>query len=281
MNYKGTVCALALVTLFSVGCTVKNSNQTAPQAQPVAAQSSATVETTSAQSTAEIAQNTATAQAVASEINPNFKGVGSYARENSSQYNNGNLVITDFSEGLKIFEFNILSGNEATDSATTYRLAGIFNVDAGKAGVGEFDSIVAGYDGKIKFKLSDDGKMINVTAEGEKNQVYVGSYSYTHSDFDISLGLVKAVLEELPGAATGLTREAGKYTIKLLDNGEPLAGEYYEAEAVNKQGQVIGAYVISKDLQLVLRTDIGALTAIHGQLTPEIEAKIAEALPKG
>ena len=271
MNYKGTVCALALVTLFSVGCTVKNSNQTAPQAQPVAAQSSATAETTSAQSTAEIAQNTATAQAVASEINPNFKGVGSYARENSSQYNNGNLVITDFKEGLKIFEFNILSGNEATDSA----------VDAGKAGVGEFDSIVAGYDGKIKFKLSDDGKMINVTAEGEKNQVYVGSYSYTHSDFDISLGLVKAVLEELPGAATGLTREAGKYTIKLLDNGEPLAGEYYEAEAVNKQGQVIGAYVISKDLQLVLRTDIGALTAIHGQLTPEIEAKIAEALPKG
>ena len=281
MNYIGTVCALALVALFSVGCTAKNSNQTAPQAQPVAAQSSATAETTSAQSTAEIAQNTATAQVGAAEVNPNFKGVGSYARENSSQYNNGNLVITDFKEGLKIFEFNILSGNEATDSATTYRLAGIFNVDAGKTGVGEFDSIVAGYDGKIKFKLSDDGKMINVTAEGEKNQVYVGSYSYTHSDFDISLGLVKAVLEELPGAVTGLTKEAGKYTIKLLDNGEPLAGEYYEAEAVNKQGQVIGAYVISKDLQLVLRTDIGALTAIHGQLTPEVEAKIAEALPKG
>ena len=281
MNYKGTVCALALVALFSVGCTAKNSNQTAPQAQPVAAPSSATAETKSAQPTAEIAQNTATAQVAAAEVNPNFKGVGSYARENSSQYNNGNLVITDFKEGLKIFEFNILSGNEATDSATTYRLAGIFNVDAGKTGVGEFDSIVAGYDGKIKFKLSDDGKMINVTAEGEKNQVYVGSYSYTHSDFDISLGLVKAVLEELPGAVTGLTKEAGKYTIKLLDNGEPLAGEYYEAEAVNKQGQVIGAYVISKDLQLVLRTDIGALTAIHGQLTPEVEAKIAEALPKG
>lgn len=281
MNYKGTVCALALVALFSVGCTAKNGNQAAPQAQPAAAQSNATAETTSAQPPAEIAQNTATAQVGAAEVNPNFKGVGSYARENSSQYNNGNLVITDFKEGLKIFEFNILSGNEATDSATTYRLAGILNVDAGKAGVGEFDSIVAGYDGKIKFKLSDDGKMINVTAEGEKNQVYVGSYSYTHADFDISLGLVKAVLEELPGAVTGLTREAGKYTIKLLDNGEPLAGEYYEAEAVNKQGQVIGAYVISKDLQLVLRTDIGALTAIHGQLTPEVEAKIAEALPKG
>jgi len=101
MNYKGTVCALALVALFSVGCTAKNGTQTAPQAQPVAAQSSATAETTSAQSTAEIAQNTATAQVAAAEVNPNFKGVGSYARENSSQYNNGNLVITDFKEGIR------------------------------------------------------------------------------------------------------------------------------------------------------------------------------------
>ena len=278
MNYKGTVCALALVAAFSVGCTAKTAKQATEAAQPVAAQSNATTSAQTAQPAAEIAQNN---QAVAAEVNPNFKGVGTYTRENSSQYNNGSLVISDFSEGLKIFEFNILSGSEATDSATTYRLAGIFNVDLDKAGQGEFDSIVLGQKGKINFKLSNDGKMINVTAEGQQNQVYVGSYAFSYNDFDISLGLVKAVLEELPSAATGLTKEAGKYTINLLDNGEPLAEHYYEAEAVDQNGKVIGAYVISKDLQLVLRTDIGALTAIHGQLTPEIEAKIAEALPKG
>lgn len=281
MNYKGTACALALVATFSVGCTVKNVNQAAQPAQPVAVQSNVATEAKTSQPAAKIAQNTENAKAVATEVNPNFKGVGTYTRENSSQYNNGSLVITDFKDGLKIFEFNILSGSEATDSATTYRLAGIFNVDLDKAGQGEFDSIVTGKEGKIHFELSADGKMINVTAEGEKNQVYVGSYAFSYNDFEISLGLVKAVLEELPGAVTGLTKAAGKYTINLVNNGEPVAGEYYEAEAVNKQGQVIGAYVISKDLQLVLRTDIGALTAIHGQLTPEIEAKIVEALPKG
>lgn len=286
MNYKGIICALALVAAFSVGCTAKNGNQADEQVQTsatqaVAAQSTQVSEAPASQASAEIAQNTEKAQVATSEVNPNFKGVGSYARENSSQYNNGNLIITDFGQGLKIFEFNILSGSEATDSATNYRLAGIFNVDLDKVGVGEYDSIVAGQKGKIHFKLSNDGKMINVTAEGDKNQVYVGSYSYTHSDFDISLGLVKAVLEELPGAVTGLTKAAGKYTINLVNNGEPLAGEYYQAEAVGKNDQVIGAYVISKDLQLVLRTDIGALTAIHGQLTPEVEAKIAEVLPKG
>lgn len=286
MNYRGFLCTLALVAAFSVGCTPKTTPQAPSQDQPSATQAAATqsaavAEAPASQASAEMAQNGQPSSPLASEINPRFKGVGSYARENSSQYNNGNLIITDFSEGLKIFEFNILSGSEATDSATTYRLAGIFNIDLDKTGLGEYDSIVAGYKGKIHFKLSDDGQMINVTAEGEKNQVYVGSYTFSHKDFDISLGLVKAVLEELPGAVTGLTKEAGKYTIKLLDNGEPLAGEYYEAEAVNQKDRVIGAYVISKDLQLVLRTDIGALTPIHGQLTPEVEAKIAEALPKG
>ena len=31
MNYKGAVCALALVAAFSIGCTAKSANQAAEQ----------------------------------------------------------------------------------------------------------------------------------------------------------------------------------------------------------------------------------------------------------
>lgn len=279
MNYKGAVCALALVAAFSIGCTAKSANQAAEQAKSAASEVVAVSE--EAKPAVEVAQNDENIPVLSSKVNPNFKAIGSYYRENSSQYNNGILVITDFSEGLKIFEFNILSGSEATDSATSYRLAGVFNVDLDKVGQGEFDSIVAGQNGKIHFELSKDGKMINVTAEGPKNQVYVGSYSYYHPGFDISLGLAKAVLEELPGAVTGLTQAAGKYTIKLFDNEDPLLGIYYEVEAIDKRDQVIGSYLVSKDLQSVVRTDIGDLKAIRGDLTPEMKKALLEVMPKG
>lgn len=279
MNYKGAVCALALVAAFSIGCTAKSANQAAEQAKSAASEVVAVSE--EAKPAVEVAQNDENIPVLSSKVNPNFKAIGSYYRENSSQYNNGILVITDFSEGLKIFEFNILSGSEATDSATSYRLAGVFNVDLDKVGQGEFDSVVAGQNGKIHFELSKDGKMINVTAEGPKNQVYVGSYSYYHPDFDISLGLAKAVLEELPGAVTGLTQAAGKYTIKLFDNEDPLLGIYYEVEAIDKRDQVIGSYLVSKDLQSVVRTDIGDLKAIRGDLTPEMKKALLEVMPKG
>lgn len=279
MNYKGAVCALALVAAFSIGCTAKSANQAAEQAKSAASEVVAVSE--EAKPAVEVAQNDENIPVLSSKVNPNFKAIGSYYRENSSQYNNGILVITDFSEGLKIFEFNILSGSEATDSATSYRLAGVFNVDLDKVGQGEFDSVVAGQNGKIHFELSKDGKMINVTAESPKNQVYVGSYSYYHPDFDISLGLAKAVLEELPGAVTGLTQAAGKYTIKLFDNEDPLLGIYYEVEAIDKRDQVIGSYLVSKDLQSVVRTDIGDLKAIRGDLTPEMKKALLEVMPKG
>lgn len=279
MNYKGAVCALALVAAFSIGCTAKSANQAAEQAKSAASEVVAVSE--EAEPAVEVAQSDENIPVLSSKVNPNFKVIGSYYRENSSQYNNGILVITDFSEGLKIFEFNILSGSEATDSATSYRLAGVFNVDLDKVGQGEFDSIVAGQNGKIHFELSKDGKMINVTAEGPKNQVYVGSYSYYHPGFDISLGLAKAVLEELPGAVTGLTQAAGKYTIKLFDNEDPLLGIYYEVEAIDKRDQVIGSYLVSKDLQSVVRTDIGDLKAIRGDLTPEMKKALLEVMPKG
>lgn len=279
MNYKGAVCALALVAAFSIGCTAKSANQVAEQAKSAASEVVAVSE--EAKPAVEVAQNDENIPVLSSKVNPNFKAIGSYYRENSSQYNNGILVITDFSEGLKIFEFNILSGSEATDSATSYRLAGVFNVDLDKVGQGEFDSVVAGQNGKIHFELSKDGKMINVTAEGPKNQVYVGSYSYYHPGFDISLGLAKAVLEELPGAVTGLTQAAGKYTIKLFDNEDPLLGIYYEVEAIDKRDQVIGSYLVSKDLQSVVRTDIGDLKAIRGDLTPEMKKALLEVMPKG
>lgn len=279
MNYRGFLCTLALVAAFSVACTAKSANQAAEQAKSAASEVVAVSE--EAKPAVEVAQNDENIPVLSSKVNPNFKAIGSYYRENSSQYNNGILVITDFSEGLKIFEFNILSGSEATDSATSYRLAGVFNVDLDKVGQGEFDSIVAGQNGKIHFELSKDGKMINVTAEGPKNQVYVGSYSYYHPGFDISLGLAKAVLEELPGAVTGLTQAAGKYTIKLFDNEDPLLGIYYEVEAIDKRDQVIGSYLVSKDLQSVVRTDIGDLKAIRGDLTPEMKKALLEVMPKG
>lgn len=279
MNYKGITFTLALVAAFSVACTAKTANQAAEQAKSAASEVVAVSE--EAKPAVEVAQNDENIPVLSSKVNPNFKVIGSYYRENSSQYNNGILVITDFSEGLKIFEFNILSGSEATDSATSYCLAGVFNVDLDKVGQGEFDSVVAGQNGKIHFELSKDGKMINVTAEGPKNQVYVGSYSYYHPGFDISLGLAKAVLEELPGAVTGLTQAAGKYTIKLFDNEDPLLGIYYEVEAIDKRDQVIGSYLVSKDLQSVVRTDIGDLKAIRGDLTPEMKKALLEVMPKG
>ena len=85
----------------------------------------------------------------------------------------------------------------------------------------------------------------------------------------------------MPGAVTGLTQAAGKYTIKLFDNEDPLLGIYYEVEAIDKRDQVIGSYLVSKDLQSVVRTDIGDLKAIRGDLTPEMKKALLEVMPKG
>ena len=198
---------------------------------------------------------------------------GSYVWTQSSQFNNGILNIKPLEDDLYLYEFKVVRGSEAEDSAEDFQTAGVFLLNDDGRGEAELplanDAVVT-----LHFTLQD--KAITVEQEGELPLDVQGEYKYNEPAFDVSENAAVALIENLPGNLTSLTAANRPY--KLLYADETVDGWFYQVVAVHEPtNNVLAKYLVAADLSAVYRNDDGVEEPglIYGSPTNMLEAKKA------
>ena len=156
------------------------------------------------------------------------KAEGNYTWKESSQYNNGHLIIKPMEEGLFLFEFDVMRGSEAEDSSYDFSTAGILLVNDNGVGEAEFD--VDKKPVKLTFTLKD--KTITVKQEGSMPADVSGAYEFMEKGFDVSEAAAMAVLEGISPVKTSLNSANRPY--RLVYAHEAVGGWFYDIRAIHQ-----------------------------------------------
>lgn len=188
---------------------------------------------------------------------------GSYVWTESSQFNNGILNIKPLEEDIYLFEFKVMRGSEADDSAEEFQTAGTLLLN--DEGVGEAEVLVGEEDSvSLQFVLTD--KTMTVTQIGELPLEVQGDYRFNEAAFDVSENAAVAIIESLPANLTSLGPANRPY--KLLYADETVDGWFYQVVAVHEPtNSIIAKYLVAADLSAVYRNDAEEPGLIYG--TPE------------
>ena len=201
------------------------------------------------------------------------KAKGSYVWTESSQFNNGILNICPLEGDLYLYEFKVMRGSEAEDSAEDFQTAGVFLLNDEGRGEAELplanDAFVT-----LHFNLQD--KTIVVEQEGALPLEVQGEYKYNEPTFDVSENAAVALIENLPGNLTSLTAANRPYRLNYAD--ETVDGWFYQVVAVHEPtNSVLAKYLVAADLSAVYRNDDGVEEPglIYGSPANMLEAKKA------
>lgn len=210
------------------------------------------------------------------------KAKGSYVWTESSQYNNGILNILPLEEDIYLYEFKVLRGSEAEDSAEELQTAGTFLLEADGEGVAD----VACGSEIVQLRFALQNGVITVAQEGTLPLAVQGAYKHNEDSFDVSENAAVALIESLPANLTSLTAANRPY--KLLYADETVDGWFYQLVAVfEPTNEVIAKYLVAADLSAVYRNDDGAepgliygspANMLAAKRAPLIEAEEMEAL---
>lgn len=199
------------------------------------------------------------------------KAKGSYVWTESSQYNNGILNILPLEEDIYLYEFKVLRGSEAEDSAEELQTAGTFLLEADGEGVAD----VACGSEIVQLRFALQNGVITVAQEGTLPLAVQGAYKHNEDSFDVSENAAVALIESLPANLTSLTAANRPY--KLLYADETVDGWFYQLVAVfEPTNEVIAKYLVAADLSAVYRNDDGAEPGlIYGSPANMLAAKRA------
>ena len=198
-----------------------------------------------------------------------------FARDDSSQYNNAVLMMKYLSNGCAMFEFRLMEGSEADDFAFDTIIAGVLIIDDN--GTGVYETIPDAYNPfSIQFVLSDDGETVDVTYDGALEISPDGRYSFVEAYVEVSEFSAGAILEHLPTAATSLNSNLGAYTINYPD--ALISGWFYSVEAVfDDSGLTLAKFLVAKDMSAVFRADDDIEPVmIFGSAQPMMDAYVLE-----
>ncbi|MDO4921849.1 MAG: hypothetical protein Q4E64_08520 [Phascolarctobacterium sp.] len=188
---------------------------------------------------------------------------GSYVWTESSQYNNGILNIKPLEDDIYLFEFKVMRGSEAEDSAEEFQTAGtlLLNDD----GVGEADVLV-GEDDSVIIQFALANKTMTVKQTGKLPLDIQGDYQFNEPTFDVSENAAVAIIESLPANLTSLSAANRPYRLLYAD--ETVDGWFYQVIAVHEPtNSIIAKYLVAADLNAVYRNDAEEPGLIYG--TPE------------
>ena len=179
---------------------------------------------------------------------------GSYAWDESSQYTNSVLSLMWLDYGCVLFEFNLMEGSEEEDSATELTVSGVLNVQEDGSGIYE----AASDDGEsrlmIAFEISEDGKQVSVSHEGELPISPDGNYTFTDSGMEVSDYSATELVRYLPTDATGLNTDLGAYTLNYPES--LVSGWFYPIDATfDDSGEYLAKFIVEKDLSAVFRVE--------------------------
>ncbi|NLV85254.1 MAG: hypothetical protein GXY60_11870 [Spirochaetales bacterium] len=198
-----------------------------------------------------------------------------FARDDSSQYNDTVLMLKYLSNGCAMFEFRLMGYSESDDSAFDMIVPGVLIID--DDGAGFYETIPDAVNPfSIQFILSEDGQTVDVTHDGDLLISPDGRYSFVEAYVEVSDSSAGAILEHLPTAATSLNSNLGAYTVNYPD--ALISNWFYAVEAVfNDSGATLAKFLIAKDLSAVFRVDDDIEPVmIFGSAQPMMDAYIME-----
>ena len=204
------------------------------------------------------------------------KAEGNYTWKESSQYNNGHLIIKPMEEGLFLFEFDVMRGSEAEDSSYDFSTAGILLVNDNGVGEAEFD--VDKKPVKLTFTLKD--KTITVKQEGSMPADVSGAYEFMEKGFDVSEAAAMAVLEGISPVKTSLNSANRPY--RLIYAHEAVGGWFYDIRAIHQpDNKLFARFLVAADLTAVYRNDdVKNPKLIYGSPATMLTTKKAPLLPE-
>ena len=198
---------------------------------------------------------------------------GSYAWDESSQYTNSVLSLMWLDKSCVLFEFNLMEGSEEEDSATELTVSGVLHVQEDGSGIYE----AASDDGEsrlmIGFEISEDGKQVSVSHEGELPISPDGNYTFTDSGMEVSDYSATELVRYLPTDATGLNTDLGAYTLNYPES--LVSGWFYPLDATfDDTGECLAKFIVAKDLSAVFRVDDDMEPVlIYGSAQPMMDAE--------
>lgn len=209
---------------------------------------------------------------------------GSYAWDESSQYTNSVLSLMWLDKSCVLFEFNLMEGSEEEDSATELTVSGVLHVQEDGSGIYE----AASDDGEsrlmIAFAISEDGKQVSVSHEGELPISPDGNYTFTDSGMEVSDYSATELVRYLPTDATGLNTDLGAYTLNYPES--LVSGWFYPLDATfDDTGECLAKFIVAKDLSAVFRVDDdmepvliygSAQPMMDGETWPEFDDEVNE-----
>ena len=209
---------------------------------------------------------------------------GSYAWDESSQYTNSVLSLMWLDKSCVLFEFNLMEGSEAEDSATELTVSGVLNVQEDGSGIYE----AASDDGEsrlmIGFEILEDGKQVTVSHEGELPISPDGNYTFTDRGMEVSDYSATELVRYLPTDATGLNTDLGAYTLNYPES--LVSGWFYPLDATfDDSGECLAKFIVAKDLSAVFRVDDdmepvliygSAQPMMDGETWPEFDDEVNE-----
>lgn len=180
----------------------------------------------------------------------------SFARQDSSQYNNSTLQVRYLANGVVLFEFDIMEGSESGDIAHSFQIPGtMLASESDHTGVYEHLNFETGETlFTINFTLAKDEQQMTVAHTGDVPMDPDGVYEHVGAGVECSEGTARALVENLPTAATSLNSTLGAYTINYPE--DYVLNYFYPVTATfDDTGAVLASFLVTDDLSAVWRLD--------------------------
>lgn len=186
--------------------------------------------------------------------------IGSYSREDSSQFSNGVLNMKYLDGNSVMVEIKLMEGSESEESAIETVISGVMKTKE-NLGTIKYDS------SSINFEISEDLKNVEITHEGNFEISPDGKYSFLEEGIEVSDESAVTILNYLPKELTGI--EEGY----VINPPESLVEDWFYPVNVTYGDSIMVEFIIAKDMSAVYRLDADEPTLIYGSAKNMLEAQ--------
>ena len=186
------------------------------------------------------------------ELNDAWKDVlGSYSREENSEYSNGVLNMKYLGDNAVMAEIKLMEGSESEENAIQTVISGIITTD-NNLGIITYQN-----GSSVNFEISDDLKFVQITHYGEFEISPDGKYSFIEDGIEVSDESAVTILNYLPEEVTKIE---GGY---VINPPESLVGDWFYPVNVTNGDSVVSSFIIAKDMSSVYNVN-GEPKLIYG-----------------
>lgn len=173
---------------------------------------------------------------------------GTYIWSQSGQYNNGILTVKSLKNGAVLYDFSVMRGSEAEDSAVSYNFAGTMLAEDNK---GAAELTINKKPVKLSFMRASDNVLVK--QEGNLGVNMTGEYILNRGDkVEISEAGAIALIESLSPALTSLNKVNRPYQLEVVDEDDTTIN----LTAIHLPSKkTLATFQVAKDLSAAYRLD--------------------------